>query len=326
MMDQAPPGCFGNVPGKSATQLWLNLQILIENCHHHHENITGGVIDIVKCFNNLPRVPLITACVTLGMPKEVAVAWQKGLSSIERRFHVRGSTGPGIRSTTGFPEGCPLSVVSMFAANCIIHEWLSRKAPLCKLWTFVDNIEITAKEHEEASKGMEELSKIIQALDLDVDQNKTYMWSTDSEARKRFRQEGTNYKTWARDLGGQVQYTRLATNSVITQKMDSFKPRWKSVQRSQAPYNQKLKAIKVSAWTNAMHGVSSANIGDENYEPLRTGAVRALGEHHNGTSPIIHLSLVEHPSHDPAYHALWQTVSDARNHIPKTVACFFCQN
>ncbi len=36
----------------------------------------------------------------------------------------------------------------------------------------------------------------------------------------------------------------------------------------------------------------------------------------------MHLSLVEHPSHDPAYHALWQTVNDARNHIPKTAASY----
>ena len=321
-MNQAPSGCFGNVPGKSATQLWLNLQVLIENCHHHNEHITGGVIDIVKCFNHLPRVPLISACVTLGMPIEVAAAWQRGLGTIERRFHVRGSTGPGIRSTTGFPEGCPMSVVSMFAANCIIHEWLSRKAPMCRLWTFVDNIEITASCHNVAKHGMEQLANIVQALDLDVDQTKTYMWSTDPEGRKSFRQEGTNHKTSARDLGGQLQYTRQAANSVITQKMENFRPRWKSVQRSQAPYQQKLRALKATAWTNALHGASSATIGDENFEPLRTGALRALGEHHNGTSPIIHISLVEHPSHDPAFHALWQTISDARNHIPKTTASY----
>lgn len=66
--------------------------------------------------------------------------------------------------------------------------------------------------------------------------------------------------------------------------MEAFKPRWKEVHRSQAPYHQKLRALKSSAWANALHGSSSATIGDENYEPLRTGALRALGEHHNGTS------------------------------------------
>ena len=308
MTQHAPPGCFGNVPGKSATQLWLSLQVLIENCHHNHEYVTGGVIDIVKCFNHLPRVPLVSACITLGMPGQIARAWQNGLVNMERRFHIRGSTGPGIRSTTGFPEGCPLSVVSMFAANCIINEWLMRKAPLCRLWSFVDNIEITAEDHVVAQQGMQELSKIVQALDLDVDHSKTYMWSTDPEGRKHFRQIGTNQKNWARDLGGHVQYSRQATNSVITKKMEEFKPRWRSVQRSQAPYHQKLRAIKSVAWANTLHGISSANVGDENFEPLRTGALRALGEHHNGTSPIIHLSLVEHPSHDPAFNALWQTV------------------
>ena len=78
---------------------------------------------------------------------------------------------------------------------------------------------------------MEQLAKIVQALDLDVDQNKTYMWSTDPEGRKTFRQEAINHKSSARDLGGQVQYTRQAANSVLTKKMESFKPRWKAVHR-----------------------------------------------------------------------------------------------
>ena len=293
MMQYTPSGCFGNVPGRSATQLWLSLQVLIEDSHHNGDFVTGGVIDIVKCFNPLPRVPLVSACITLGMPGEIARAWQQGLSSIERRFDVRGSTGPPLRSTTGFPEGCPLSVVAMLSANCIIHDWLSRKAPMCRLWTFVDNIEITASNFVDAQNGMQQLSTIVRALDLDVDENKTYMWSTDPAGRKQLRQENIQQKTWARDLGGQVQYSRQATNCVITQKM-----------------------------VNALHGSSSVSIGDENYEPLRTGATRALGQHHNGVSPIIHLSMVEHPSHDPAYYTLWQTVSDVRNHVPKTVALF----
>ena len=58
-MNHAPPGCFGNVPGKSATQLWVSLQVLIENCHHNQEHISGGVIDLVKCFNRLPRMRVL---------------------------------------------------------------------------------------------------------------------------------------------------------------------------------------------------------------------------------------------------------------------------
>ena len=140
----------------------------------------------------------------------------------------------------------------------------------------MDNIEITASCHIAAQRGMEQLAKIVQALDLEVDESKTYMWSSDPEGRKAFRQSEINQKTWARDLGGQLQYTRRAANSVLTQKMENFKSRWRSVQRSPAPYHQKLRALKSTAWANTMHGASSATIGDENYEPLRTGALRAL--------------------------------------------------
>lgn len=50
----------------------------------------------------------------------------------------------------------------------------------------MDNIEITASCHHVAKQGMEQLATIVQALDLDVDQSKTYMWSSDPEGRKNF--------------------------------------------------------------------------------------------------------------------------------------------
>ena len=118
---------------------------------------------------------------------------------------------------------------------------------------------------------------------------------------------------WTRELGGHVQFSKQMTNSVITNRIKNFKSRWPDIARSQAPYTQKLKAIKMVAWPNALHGITSVHLGDEHYEHLRTGALRGLGEHMWGASPAIHLSLVEHPSADPGFHGVLKTVMDFRS-------------
>ena len=316
----APAGCFGNIPGRSTTQVWYQIQTLIEDNHHSGKFTSGAVLDIEKCFNHLPRQPLLDACEHLGMPQQIVGAWSRALASMQRRFHIRGSTGPAIFSSTGFAEGCPLSVVAMVAANCVISKWIDLKTPQVNLWTFVDNIEVTAEEPTDVLQGCEALHTICGAMDLTLDASKSFVWTTSSSGRKQFREGGHILQKWARDLGGHVQYTRQNTNSVITNKIRNFKPRWGEFIRSKATYSQKLRAIKTAGYPNVLHGVSSVTLGDENYDEIRTGAVRALAEHHNGTSPILHLSLVEHPSSDPGYHSLWSTIRDFRNHMPKEVA------
>ena len=52
------------------------------------------------------------------------------------------------------------------------------------------------------------------------------------------------------------------------------------------------------------------------FATLRTGAVRALREHSSGTNPLVHLGAVEHPVHDPQYHAIAATLSMLRTHGP----------
>ena len=107
-----------------------------------------------------------------------------------------------------------------------------------------------------------------------------------------------------------MQYTRRCSNKVIIDKIEAFKPRWKDLNLSLAPYTQKLQALSVVAWSNVLSGISSTHVGA--FEGLRTQAMRALKEHSAGTSPLVHLSLVEHPCHDPQFVALMTSVTQIR--------------
>ena len=119
-------------------------------------------------------------------------------------------------------------------------------------------------------------------------------------------------KLHARDLGGHIQYSQVVSNSTITNRCAQIKPLWGRLSRSLSPYRTKIRAIKAKAWPHCLHGVASVHMSDDHFTHLRTGAMQGLGEHSAGTSPIIHMSLVEHPSLDPQFAALWSTVLNFR--------------
>ena len=313
LLDSIPSQCYGSIPGRSANHMWLELQYQIETALDQNFPLAGGVADIQKCFNHLPRVPTLAVLIHLGMPHHVVRAWAKGLNQMTRHFKIRQSIGPGIRSSTGFAEGCPLSIVAMIGINVMVDLWVRLREPRCQFWSYIDNHEVTAVSAQAAQKGFEALETILSILDLPVDKSKSYVWATTPQDRKQLAQIDAQLVRSCRDLGGQMQYTRVCNNFVITARIDAFKCRWKDLANSPAPYAQKLRALRTVAWTNVLHGIPSAHLGPKHYEGLRTHALRALQEHGAGVSPLAHLSLVESPEFDPEFYAIITTVMHTRN-------------
>eukprot|EP00435_Cladocopium_sp_Y103_P056616 s730_g19.t1 len=259
--------------------------------------------------------------VLLGIPTQILHSWATALQVMERRFHIRGATGPPLRSCSGLPEGCGLSVVGMLLINVIADKWLSVRVPSCALWSYVDNLEITGASASTVQQGYAELSHILDMLDVPIDEQKTIFWSTDPTERSHLRASEQPVAYWTRDLGGHVQYSQQLTNSVVTSKIVQFQPRWKSLATSKAGYKKKLHAIQAVAWPNMLHGIASAMVGPSHFDDMRTAALRALGEHRPGLSPIMHLSLICHPKVDPAFYAIWCTLIETRKYIPFEIAC-----
>ena len=307
-----PSHCYGSIPGRSAQHMWMNLQCLIEESYEQNLPVSGGVADIQKCFNHLPRIPILGLLVHLGIDKGIVRAWGQALCTMRRRFNIRQSKGPEIFSHTGFAEGCPLSIIAMIGANLMIDKWVSLRAPEASLWSYVDNLEITSHDAATTLHGFKALETILQILDLPVDASKSYVWANNATDRKWFSVSQHKVAQSCKDLGGQMQYTRKSFNYVITSRIEQFKPRWKQLSSSPAGYRQKLLALRSVAWANVLHGAPSAHLGPKHFDGLRTQALRAIHEHGAGVSPIVHLSLVEHPSFDPEFAVLMTTLLHCR--------------
>ena len=322
----APATCTGNLPGRQASQVWYNILCEIETSQLEQGTMTGAVLDLIKAFNLIPRIPVFKILQVLGISPEVATAWSQALIQLERRFQIQQCVGPAQRSCTGFPEGCALSVVSMLAINLVGHAYIKLRFPSVTLWTYVDNLELTGEDASEVSRAVQGLTSFTRLLDVAIDEAKTYTWSVSAAERQTLRAEALPTKLQARDLGGHMTYSMCNSNATITQRCQQADPLWNRLARSTAPYDQKTKAVRAKAWPAFLHGIASVHLADNHFDRLRTGAVRALGEHSAGVAPMAHLSLIEPVATDPQYCAIWSTLTMCRQMEVSSDHMHFCMS
>ena len=75
---------------------------------------SGVVLDIVKCYNSIPRIPLRMLLCKLGIPRDIVDTFFAAMSQLQRFFQVCDTCGPKFKTTTGIVEGCG------FAAPCML--------------------------------------------------------------------------------------------------------------------------------------------------------------------------------------------------------------
>ena len=305
----APSSLWGSRPGASAPAFWWHLQSLLERAIYEGQVISGWIQDIIKAFNMIPRDPIFRAAIHFGLSPGLVRGWAGFVGATTRFFVIRSTLSEGLRSCTGYPEGCGMSVVAMFLANLVIHRWFSMLWPQLELHSYVDNIELL--EHGEGSleSGLHSLTALMRLFDLELDEAKSYAWSLHSATRQALRRSGHRVKLSAKDLGGHMQYCRKFSNHTVTRACGQLETFWDRLGRSRANRSAKLRAIRAAAWPKALHCIAITPLGDRWYEKLRTGAARATGLARSGSKPLVQLSLLESPASDPEFHALWNSVS-----------------
>ena len=314
-----PAGLKGNMPGVSSTSVWWQLQSRIEDAHYTGLHMTGCVTDLVKAFNLLPRAPIFHAARRLGIDEETLRAWEGAVQQVQRRFFIRQQPSAGVPSCTGFPEGDPLSVVAMAIANIVVHELMSFKHPDVEMQSYVDNIELVGGDAQSITNAFRSLQDFCWLLDVEVDRQKTYVWSTDPGSRVDLRQGELTLETSARDLGGHMQYTACKSNASVRKKCEELSQLWPYLRRSGAPKEHKVRTLKTVAWPRALHGASTVNLNKNTFDSMRAGAMKALSLDKLGSNSQIHWSLIENPLCDPEFYALWSSCLALRRHHLETV-------
>ena len=310
----APPELIGNIPGKTATSLWWKLQAQIEHSLYANIRCVGYVADLIKAFNLIPRDPVFNIAIHIGIPPRIVRGWAAAVTLNRRHFFIRGSPGPGLTSATGFPEGCAMSVTAMCLLNLLIHGVLTARHPEVTFCSYVDNLEIIARQACEAAASLTTLTQVCRSLDMRIDEKKTYAWATHAEDRAGFRTSSVPYQHSFRDLGGHMQYGSQRTNTTVVAKCKGLGPMWARLARSQAPLRLKRKILRTVAWPGAFHSASIVHLNANTFDTLRSGAMQAFRLDKSGANPQLQLALIEGPQFDPEFWVMQDSVIQLRRH------------
>ena len=311
----AHPDVHGNRKAHSTTHLWRTIATEIQVAYEQNRALSGLTADIEKCFNCLPRWPILAIALHAGAPAPVLCAWAGALASMTRRFKVRDSYSEGFVTSTGLAEGCALSCFGMLLLDDLLHRYIHMQYPPIRVLSFVDNWDFLTWDPTFAVRQFDALLEFAQLTDLTVDHKKTFGWSTSPSVRAAMRDKGLPVLHFARDLGAHVSFSRQRTNRTVMERLESLQPFWQQLKQSRAGYRAKLRALRTVAWPRGLHAIESAPISASAWTTQRRQAVQALHVDKAGVNPLLLLGLVE-AYVDPELVAILRTVSEARLHWP----------
>ena len=104
LASRLPVETYGFLPGRDATEVWFLLETMIESALQTGVGLSGHSCDLIKAFS------------------------------------IRRTVGPAIRSTSEFPEGCPLSLAAMLIVNVTFHVYMGALCPQVRHVSYADDL------------------------------------------------------------------------------------------------------------------------------------------------------------------------------------------
>ncbi len=306
-----PSGVRGGIPARQARSIWYQAAQLLEQSQIGDLAYVGLVADLVKAFNQIPREPIWIALQALGCPDWFIKTWASFVGCQQRRFRVRKSVGAAISSEVGFPEGCALSMCAMSLLDFMLDKWLTPVNPTVQVLSFVDDRQIMHRTIEHHEEIVQELWNFVNAVAMQIDLKKSFVWAVRASDRKQLRQSSLQVSLAARELGAHVNFCKKSGNKTLVERISAMGQTWLMMRASLSPYKHKITALKMLAWTRSLHGVSIVPLGPLNFVNLRAGAMKGLRQDRIGSNPSLHLPLSGFTT-DPEGFAIFQTIKDAR--------------
>ena len=297
-----PPEALGFLPSRETTEIWLLLQAQIEIALQYGMDLAGLSTDLKRAFNNIGRKQVLMTAKHVGFPQQLLRPWTKFLHQVIRRFDVQGCIGDELESTSGFPEGCPLSILAMLNVNWCYHVYMKAFCPKVTAYSFVDNLTLAAREAFTVAQAYFALRSICLLFGLHTDDDKTYVWALTRRSREQISQLGFPCCSDASELGGSMTFGRSRRTRILKNRGRQLQSRWVKLQRSQAPGPQKLSVLAKFFWPQALHGSSNVVIADSYAHDLRKEAVKALRLNGAGSNPMLRLSLSDDMQSDPGFY------------------------
>ena len=301
------------------------LQQAIEQALQDRAPLQGVILDLVKAYDHLPRLPVWQHAISKGIPKGVLRAWGGMVTHLERHVQVGQTVGDGIATIVGFPQGDAMSCVAMLLINDLTAQWLAQDRVDDGITMYADNWQLTATDPQYNRQQTASLMALTTRLDLPIDAAKTEVWATTTEGRQELRGAYNKVVSVTKDLGYSMSYSRRHYTMVQKKRQLTMRRDFWLLRQSQAPLNYKLVAVQVVLWKRFLHGIELAPLSHADMHKLRSQACRGLGFMDKGTNAWAVLNLLLPRNVDPEYYQIRHTLQSARKWFwrePHTIQIF----
>ena len=314
----APQGLIGFLPTRSAQIALMSLQWQFEKAHEldslqdlHWQGLT---LDLVKCFNLLPRLPCYWAMIHFGVPKGVADIWYNTLTSTTRWWKIQNQIWSCGKSTTGAPEGDTWSILACLAISWVWqHHITSATAqPLC----YADNWGWKTKTIASNLAAIQITTNFTNSLRLQIDWSKTWAWTTQTTGKRKLEKEIKNMipdladltiVTHARELGYMICYNKVSSRETQMKRHLDALGQLKKLRRIPVSLDSKA-LISTYAMHKALYGTETYAVGQNWTKELRSAMAKAIVPQKQYSNPHLAVMMLSKLVIDPELYLIRQSL------------------
>ena len=287
-----PPEIATISAGVSADCICAFVLDKLESAIEDADSACGVIVDLVKCYNLVPRRPLLAACIKFGVPAKYLNALWSMWSQLHRHLEICGEISETCASYTGIPEGCCFSVACMTILSGAFHRFVQQRVPDIEAQTYADNWSLFADCVATLRSGIHNLIEFVQSLRMDISWNKSWLWGSHSSVRKdlktiRVNNHPIQVKLTTVDMGCDVSYCRRVTKKIASKRFQKSKRLLSRVKQKKIPKSFKAKLCEPLSNGVVAYGSPLVHQTHSEMKSLRAAKGRAIGRSQGGINPYL---------------------------------------
>eukprot|EP00438_Fugacium_kawagutii_P007572 Skav230249 [mRNA] locus=scaffold1266:50096:54652:- [translate_table: standard] len=267
----------------------------LENSQFYKAKLCGLVIDLKKCYNLIPRYPLAKLMIHMGIPEPYVIAHQGLLFQLARYLELAGEIKDLHSSSTGVPEGCAFSVVSMLVLTKCAAEIIIDNNSDLDVSLFADNWGIISKTVAALEEAVARLEAFLHDMKMQVSPAKSWLWGTTTWMRNQLRQiqlvgQHPPIRNHAVDLGCDITYTRKTSKVSTKKRITKSKRMLYKIKSTKYPRAFRKKMSNTLGAGVMGYGSELVHVTLAEWRSIRTASCHAIDRVRSGANGLLVLS------------------------------------
>ena len=314
LLDHARTLCTATVqPCLSTRSIWGMQVELTAEYLMQQVSPCGVVLDLIKAFNVVCRAFLRALMLRLGFPPGVINAWFASMKGLCRQALVAGAVHGSAVSTTGIPEGDPLSILGMFSLCCLFRAVVGQQDSLAVPFSYADNWEVVSGDVRSLTGIIHALDRMSSVCMLPVAPSKCWTWAFCTADRKILRDvklagQFVPVKLAGCCLGADMAYSYRAPAATRNGRVSSGHKRLLWLRGLPTSRFRKCRLILGGVYPHALHACEATWIPATTFARLRSKVVKSLKFDGAGVNPMLVCAVSAPQVLDPEFLSLLSRV------------------